>query len=216
MKIIDLVPLLDFEQVIELCRTKLNGTFVQYNHRWWSCEINDSNYDEMDESIRYEDGYNWIHLMGAGGEYERLDTLEGIVTEPEWPDSGWYFRDGRSYELTYTTAQTYKAGLGSKILSIKVNNVEQDVTTKISLLNYILGEVEYPSIDTTRDILVNSANLYVPINDKVIVCAHPYIDGPVAVYKGATIGHVVNDYIKLTSKPPHLVEYLDHAGVKYE
>jgi hypothetical protein len=217
MKIHDLADLIPFSSLLDVARTKLNGTYVQYEGEWmlvyW---VADSLYYADDKAFKYGKGKFWIHLQNDTGVHIKLNTLEGIVTEPEWPDAGWYYYDHTGYRLSYSRGSVYKAGLSGKQFQVYKNEMQVSNAEKLKLLNSILnGESIYPTIKDTTELLLTTQNRYVPINDRVIVSAHPYIDGPVAYYNDNSIGTIEDDYIKLNETNEQLTEYLDHAGVKY-
>ena len=216
MRIHDLVEFVDFSVVLDVCRTKLNSTYVKHKDKWYICEVADSNEDgETGEYLEYGCGTDWLWLGNGDCNLVYLNTLKDVITEPEWPDAGWYWFNDLAYKLSYSNKQIYKAGLSRYQIFVTRNGSNCSTRRTLELLNGIEQGLSYPAAIDAEDLLLLSPNNYVPINARVVIGAHPYVDGPVAFYNDASIGTVEGGVIKLSASNNQLIEYLDHAGVKY-
>ena len=86
----------------------------------------------------------------------------------------------------------------------------------VELLNEIAaGKHEYPDLESADQLLWNTDNKYIPVGLELTVGAHPYVNGPVLIYKDRAIGRIDKDTVVLNNTNAHAEELLTHMGVKY-
>jgi len=223
MRIDDLVNFISFPAFYDVCRTKLNNTFVMYDGEYGYCQIADGPHmDGEDNYYQYGSGKEWIFidsLPSFKGNLLRLNTLEGVDTEPVWPDVGYYYFANKAYKLSYPNNSIYKAGLSPgqiNLLPLRFNHTSTPNSTVIKFLNRgINNELIYPTLSGAKHILITTKNVKVPLTKEVLLEAHPYNEFPIVTYKDVPIGVVKEDILHISPSNKPLEEYFAHEGIPY-
>ena len=221
MQIKDLVNLVSFQIFYETCRTKLNNTLVKYHDEWCYCTIADGPFYTEDKKFAYGSGKFWITLSGIPskkGTDLRLNTLDDIETEIAWPDMGYYFWQGHTYQLTYPTTNVYKAGLAPQQLSLRSlhpNMPEIKGMELTGFLNHDFGGNEFPTLLEASSMLTNTINRQIPVSRHSLLEAHPYVDNPVVTYGSIPVGESKAGVLHLSPSNKPLGEYFTHVGVPF-
>ena len=216
MKLHDLAGLVPFVPLFDAVRTKLNNTYVMYENSWFMCSIADHT-DCEEEGVIYEynKGSDWIFLMGISGN-KSLNTLVDIITEPEWPEAGYYFYNSKTYQIKYSRGQIFKAGLSPEQFILSCDSAPCGISTYLKVLNAISSNsIIYPDIGTAIELLLTSPNTTIPISNNLLVGAHPYVNGPVLYYENTNIGTIKDNRVKLSTNNHKFEEYLTHLGVAF-
>ncbi len=217
MILTDLESKIPWDNLFSIIKTKLHHTMIMFHDKWYEAMVSEDMY-EVEDGYKYGEGPEWLYLHnGNGHTIHSLNSLEEIDTEPEWPEAGYYYSHLVARELTYANISTYKAGLSPNLITM-YNSKGKCANTMdvIRLLNEITaGEHVYPALEEADQLLWNSNNKHIPIGLELVVGAHPFVNGPVLIYKDKAIGNVKGDTVLLNKSNSHAEELLNHMGVKY-
>ena len=167
MKLHDLADKVDFENLHDICRKKLNRTYVRFDNKWYYCVLQDSpGYDDDEGHYTYYvygEGPDWITLYGYNDYYGNsyndvtLNDLQHVETEPVWPDAGFYYIGGninRSFNIHYPSGQNWKAGLYESCINVfgGENQYINDFRYTLQLINHIsTKDDDFPPLDTQEE-----------------------------------------------------------------
>lgn len=182
MLLYDLEKELPSSSFLELCRTKLNSTFVKYKGKWKYVQVEG---DEDDIQI----------CLFSGGMQKVVETTKDIETEPQWPETGYYYYDNFTVKVHYTNTSTYKVGLPYKQVMFILEGGDKitDYRYITKFLDFIDDGAQYPSINDVVHLLVTTPNTKIPLTRELIVSAHPFTERPILTYNQAIIGTLNED-----------------------